>query len=207
MNMLLDVAPDHWAKAQLSELCELIPGAVTSESPNGSVPVVKPRNLASGKITGRTDLMEAAEAAGRPRYRIKSGDLLCTRTGTIGKTGLAEAAEEGWIFGSGIICIRLRRAAGIAPEFLSAYFMHPAVSDWISRQSRGTSIPHISAKVLGALPVSVPPLDVQQSIAHAIGTLNDSIEAHQRICETTAEIRDTVLPLLMSGELSPDALE
>ena len=51
------------------------------------------------------------------------------------------------------------------------------------------------------MPISLPPLSVQRAIGHALVTLNDSIEAHQRICETTAELRDALLPLLLSGEL------
>lgn len=69
------------------------------------------------------------------------------------------------------------------------------------RNARGTSIPNINSRVLGTLPVSLPPQSAQRAIGQALATLNDSIEAHQRICETTAEIRDALLPLLLSGEL------
>jgi restriction endonuclease S subunit len=201
MSVLVGSTPANWAEAQLADICDLIPGAPTRDDPNGSVPVLKPKNLVSGKLTGPTDKMDAAEAEQHPRYRVRNGDLLCARTGTVGRVGLAKNNQAGWIFGSGLICIRINPSAPVDPQFLSFYFAHPAVSDWVTRHARGTSIPNISSRVLGALPVSLPPLSVQRAICHALVTLNDSIEAHQRICETAAELRDALLPLLLSGEL------
>jgi restriction endonuclease S subunit len=89
------------------------------------------------------------------------------------------------------------------PQFLSFYFTHPAVTEWIQRNAKGTSIPNISSQVLGTLQVWLPPLSTQQAIGAALGQLNDSIAAHQRISETTAELRDALLPLLMPGEFPP----
>lgn len=201
MSKLIGSTPADWADTRLADICELIPGAATKEDTDGSVPVVKPRNLISGRVTGPTDNMDATEAGMHPRYRIRSGDLLCSRTGTVGRTGLAREEQEGWIFGSGIICIRIRPSIPVDPQYLSLYFLHPAVGDWVVRQARGTTIPNISTKVLSTLPVSLPPLSAQLNIARALAILNDSIMAHQQICDTATDLRDAILPLLLSGEL------
>jgi restriction endonuclease S subunit len=201
MSALIGSTPVDWAEVELSDICELIPGAAIQEDPNGSVPVLKPKNLIDGRIAGPTDMMDATEAEQHPRYRVRSGDLLCARTGTVGKTGLAGDEQDQSIFGSGLICIRAKDASLIKPLFLGFYFMHPAVGDWITRQAGGTSIPNISSRVLGTLPVIIPPLSVQRAIGQALASLNDSIDAHRQICETTATLRDALLPLLLSGEL------
>ena len=52
------------------------------------------------------------------------------------------------------------------------------------------------------LPVSLPPLSTQRAISRMLDTLNEKIEAHRLICETTAELRDTLLPLLFSGQVT-----
>jgi restriction endonuclease S subunit len=201
MSTLVGPTPSQWSEVQLSDICDLIPGAPTHDDPGGSVPVLKPRNLTSGKLAGPTDFMNEAEAAQHLRYRIRTGDLLCARTGSVGRVGLATDEQAGWVFGSGLICIRVKPSSNVDPQYLAFYFAHPAVSDWIARNARGTSIPNISGRVLGTLPVSLPSQSAQRAIGQALATLNDSIEAHQRICETTAEIRDALLPLLLSGEL------
>jgi hypothetical protein len=202
MSTLVGRTPTNWAETRLTDICLLVPGAPTHDDPEGSVPVLKPRNLLRGRLFGKTDMVDADKARQNPRYHVQRGDLLCARTGTVGRVGLASEEQEGWLFGSGLICIRPRPNSQVDPQYLALYFAHQAVSDWIIRHAKGTSIPSISAKVLGTIPVSLPPLPVQLSIAVALTTLNESIEAHQRICETTAELRDAVLPLLMSGVLS-----
>jgi restriction endonuclease S subunit len=201
MSALVGSTPAEWGEVQLADICDLIPGAPTHDDPDGSVPILKPRNLMSGKLVGPTDTMNDAEAAQHLRYRVKAGDLLCARTGSVGRVGVAADEQAKWIFGSGLICIRVKSTSSVDPRYLALYFTHPAVSDWIARNARGTSIPNISSRVLGTLPVSLPPQAAQQAIGHTLTTLNESIEAHQRICETTMEIRDALLPLLLSGEL------
>jgi restriction endonuclease S subunit len=192
--------PAGWAEMSLRDICELVPGAPTHDEPDGPVPVLKPRNLIAGRLAGPTDRISAEEAAQRHRYQVRAGDILCARTGSIGKVGLADVEQEGWIFGTGLICVRPSQQAD--PQYLSLYLTHPAVADWIDRHARGTAIPSISSRVLGTLPVSFPSLSTQQAIGQAVKALNDKIEAHRQICETTAELRDALLPLLFSGQLS-----
>ncbi|MCW2936102.1 MAG: methylase [Actinomycetia bacterium] len=201
LNALIRPASADWPVVRLADLCDLVPGTPTHEAPNGSVPVLKPKNLSLGSLVGPTDMLSVEEAQRLTRYQVRSGDLLCTRTGTVGRVGLASQRQADWIFGTGLIRIRVKPHSPVDPLFLNFYFTHPAVADWIQGNARGTSIPNISGQVLGMLPVWLPPVSVQRAIGTAINKLNDSIEAHQRIIRTTAGLRDTLLPLLMPGEL------
>jgi type I restriction enzyme M protein len=199
MNGLFSTAAG-WEEASLAHICDLVPGAPTRDEPDGPVPVLKPRNLVGGRLVGPTDRTTAEEAVQRHRYQVRVGDILCTRTGSIGKVGLVEVEQEGWIFGTGLICVRPSQQ--VDPDYLNLYLTHPAVVDWIIRHARGTAIPSISSRVLGTLPVSLPSLSAQQAIGQAVRVLNDKIEAHQQICDITAELRDALFPLLLSGQLS-----
>ena len=201
LNELISSASANRPASQLSDLCQLVPGTPTHDAPDGSVPVLKPKNLALGRLTGPTDMLTTVEAQRLTRYQVRSGDLLCTRTGTVGRVGLASQEQDGWIFGTGLIRIRAKPQSLMDPLFLGFYFTHPAVVDWIKRNSRGTSIPNISTQVLGTLPVRLPPLSEQQAIGEAINKLNESIEAHQRVSETIVELRNALLPLLVAGEV------
>ncbi len=201
LNDLISSRSVHWPAVQLADLCPLVPGTPTHDAPNGPVPVLKPKNLVLGRLAGPTDMLTTQEAQRLLRYQVRAGDLLCTRTGTVGRVGLASQGEDGWIFGTGLIRIRAKPQSPIDPLFLNFYFTHPAVADWVQRNARGTSIPNISSQVLGTLPVWLPPLSDQRAIGAALNTFNESIEAHQRVSETTAGLRDALLPLLMSADL------
>lgn len=201
LHELISASSANWPVAQLSEFCQLVPGTPTHDAPDGSVPVLKPKNLVLGRLTGPTDMLTTVEAQRLTRYRVRSGDLLFTRTGTVGRVGVANQGQDGWIFGTGLIRIRAESQDLVDPLFLGFYFTHPVIIDWIKRNSRGTSIPNISSQVLGTLPVWLPPLSDQQAIGVAINKLNESIEAHQRISDTVGELRNALLPLLMPKEL------
>ena len=97
MSTLIGSMPTGWTEARLRDICTLIPGAATHDDPDGLVPVLKPRNLVAGRLVGPTDRMSAQEAAQRPRYQVQSGDILCARTGSIGRVGLATADQKGWV--------------------------------------------------------------------------------------------------------------
>lgn len=201
MKGLIGAIPPAWVTTRLSDICTLIPGAPTLDDPHGTVPVLKPKNVTAGKLSGPVDRISTDEAARRRRYQVQSGDILCVRTGSVGRVGLVAAEQEGWIFGTGLIC--LRPSQQVDQQFLCFYLTHPAVIDWFARHAQGaTAIHSISAKALGTLPVSLPELATQQDISRALATLNDKIDAHQLICQTTAELRDALLPLLLAGQLS-----
>ena len=74
MSALLGPVPTSWTETRLADICTLIPGATTHDDPDGSVPVLKPRNLRAGRLVGPTDRMSADEAAQRrslsgPKWR------------------------------------------------------------------------------------------------------------------------------------------
>jgi restriction endonuclease S subunit len=79
--------------------------------------------------------------------------------------------------------------------------MSPAITDWVIRNSRGTSIPSISAKVLATLPLNLPPLWVQRTIAEMIDNFTENAAAHERAYQAATEMRDSLLPILFSGKI------
>jgi restriction endonuclease S subunit len=197
----LIVAPEDWPEFRLSDVALLIPGAPTHDDPVGTTPVLKPKNIVAGQLSGETDRVDDNIAEHKERYQVHDGDVLCTRTGSIGRVGLVTKAHVGSIFGSGLICIR--PSSDLDSRFLVFYFSHPAVVDWLSRNAKGTAVPSISRNMLNSLPISLPSLATQRSIGQTLSALNEKIEAHHHICETTASIRDALLPLLFSGSLAP----
>ncbi|GAA3418388.1 restriction endonuclease subunit S [Streptosporangium vulgare] len=197
VSSLIGELPDGWTEVRLEEICELKAGVSTPADSGGPVAVMKPRNIADDRFTGIPDGIGEEAAAKLPSYRLMAGDVVCVRTGGIGKHALVTAEQEGWVIGTGII--RLRPGPWVDPPYLSHYLSHPSVQNWFARNGSGTAVPNISTRVLGALPVVLAPLPVQHSIGKTLGALNEKIATHERICRTTAQLRDTLLPLLMSG--------
>ncbi|MFC4529674.1 restriction endonuclease subunit S [Sphaerisporangium dianthi] len=202
---LVGELPDGWTEIPLADVCVLRAGPSTPPDSGGSVAIVKPRNLADGRITGAVDRMTEQAAARLSAYRLAPGDVICVRTGALGRNALVTDEHEGSVFGSGVI--RLRPDDRVDPRYLNHYLSHPAVRGWLARNSSGTAVPSISTRSMGVLPVALAPLDTQRRIGDALGALDDKIAVHERIRQATLELRDTLLPLLMSGVGEPGAVE
>ena len=110
-------------------------------------------------------------------YRLRQGDIICVRSGTLGRRGLVRDAEDGWLLGPS--CMRLRPdSSEVVPEYLVHYLNSPEVHMWITSESRGsTAIPHISAATLRGLLIPLPSVTVQRDIAATMDSINVHIQA------------------------------
>lgn len=202
MDSLIGVIPEDWAERRLDELCEILAGpssaqARLKERGATDVPVVAPRDLRHNRIADDCASGVAPETAHElSRYRLLPNDIVCARTGHLGRQALVTAKQRDWLIDSA--CLRLRVRQMISAPYLVYYLGHPAVCDWIVRNVGGAVVPSLSTKMLGSLPVVVPPAAVQAGAADILGALDDKIIIHELISRTTAALRDAVLPRLLT---------
>lgn len=62
-------------------------------------------------------------------------------------------SQRGWLISSA--CLRLRVREMVSAPYLVYYLGHPAVRDWIVRNTSGAVIPSLSTSMLGSLPVVI----------------------------------------------------
>lgn len=203
MDSLIGVVPDGWKEYPLKEVCDILPGPsvkqlVPAEDGFPELPVVTPKDLQHNRVAKYCATHVAEETARRlSRYRLQTGDIVCARTGHLGRQGLVSAGQAAWLMGSG--CLRLRTHRIISASYLVYYLAHPAVRDWIVRNAGSSVIPTLSTKMIGSLPVVVPPAAVQAETADILSALDDKILIHDQISRTTAVMRDAILLRLLTG--------
>ncbi len=101
------------------------------------------------------------------RYKLKKGDILFGRKGSIDRRAIVQEQEEGWLEGSD--CIRLRFLNdGFSPNFISYVLGSAAFKDWIMRHAGGATMPSLNQSILRLLPLPLPPLPEQQAIARIL---------------------------------------
>lgn len=203
MDSLIGVVPDGWIDHRLDEVCEVLAGpsiAQTSLTERGwaDVPVVTPRDLQHNRIVADCATAVKPDTAYElTRYRLLLDDIVCARTGHLGRQAWVNEEQQDWLISSA--CLRLRRREMINTRYLVYYLGHPAVRDWIVRNAGGAVIPTLSTELLGSLPVVVPPPAVQNYIANILGALDDKVIVYEQISQTTASLRDAVLLRLFTG--------
>ncbi len=196
-----DAAHDRWEPVPLGEACDVLAGPGTvdrGERRPSWVPIVLPRNIKHNRIiVDELDAVEPKSASKLSRYRLAAGDIVCTRTGTLGRYGLVQPEQAHWLLGPG--CMRLRPTERVDSEYLTYYLNSPVAYAWLMGNATGSAIQYISTKTLGRMPLALPPLSVQREVGTILGALDSEIVIQSQVGGVTQALRDLLLPLLMTG--------
>jgi hypothetical protein len=167
------------------------------------IPFVTPRNIGDNRLVGEFDEVNPQFAAAKlARYRLKPGDVICTRIGAAVRAGRVSPEQAGWLVGPG--CLRLRPAEQVDPGYLTYYLSSPGALQWLDRHAiAGTAIMHISAGRLVQMLLLLPPLSMQRVISELLGALDEELAIEDQISASTRQLRDLWLSRLMSADHIP----
>ncbi|MFD9814207.1 N-6 DNA methylase [Streptomyces sp. NPDC059080] len=203
--------PPGWHQGRLGELAEITVGPGGSRRDKGDdavrgIPMVRPAAVRGHRILhDGVTWVTGGEAQAMTRYQLRAGDLVMTRTGTLGRCALVTEAEEGWLFGTHLV--RIRPSQHLYADYLLGFLERPETQNWISRRARGTAVLSISSKDLYDLPVPLPPVAEQRKIGRVLNTLDEQRQTHTELIAALDVYRAELADLLMSGRVLPPAGE
>jgi type I restriction enzyme, S subunit len=189
---------DHWVDTTLGAIADkegygLVDGPFGSNLPASDyvvagIPVIRGSNLALG--TCRFDdsdfVFVSPETAQRLcRSLCYSGDIVFTKKGTLGQTGLVphHPQYQKFLLSSNQMKLTVDRELA-DPLFTYYYVSSPKTREKIIQDSEATGVPKTNVAYLRTFPIQLPPLPEQQAIAWILGTLDDKIELNRRMNET-----------------------
>lgn len=129
-----------------------------------SIGYVRIKDLNQGKVGRTSSWLRPELASGEQRWALLPGDVLVSKSGTIGKAALVRNGAVGAIAANGLYVLRADQER-LDAGFLLAYLASPVCQNWLSAQSRGTVIQHLNRTVLDELPIPLPPLSMQARAA------------------------------------------
>jgi type I restriction enzyme S subunit len=210
-----ELLPPGWSRVLLRDLCASLSAGPATRAEDkghfgtdGGTPVVLPRDLGGRRIVPE----EAAAVPAIPwdrartlaKYQLAEGDILITRTGTVGRCALVTGEHAGWLFHPNLVRLRLPGKVTVPPAYLAAFLSSTAAQEWIRTRTAGSVIPSLSIRTLGELPVALPPAAEQAAIGATLAALDDKIQAHTEIARATRAYRGVLADALMSGVLPPE---
>ncbi len=111
------------------------------------------------------------------RYRVRKGDLLFSRSASVGRAGLVSESLEGSVINYHLM--RLRLESAIIDPRLFIYYVRGSsvVSAYLREVNHGATRDGINTTDLLGMPVAVPPRDAQDRIVGRIEELFSDLEA------------------------------
>ena len=162
--------PAHWEVIQLRYLSEDVQTGPfgsqlhASDYIAGGVPVVNPSQIAHGQIVSDERISVSEETAERlSSYRLGFGDVVFARRGEMGRCGIVNASQQGWLCGTGSLRVRLNRE-WIDPHYVVWIFSDAGAADVLSHESVGSTMNNLNEEILGMTRIPMPPNKEQRAI-------------------------------------------
>ena len=166
------------------------------------IPSIMPSDLRDNRIDPSSIARIREEDAQRLNvYRVQTGDVVYSRRGDVERRSLIRQSENGWLCGTG--CLRVRFGSkGLNPFFGASYLGTTESRAWVVRHAVGATMPNLNTSILGALPLVVPPGELQSRFAEIVSSWDERGTIALEQSFTIMALRNMLLPMLLSGKLS-----
>ncbi len=192
--------PADWQVVSLGEICDPPKYGVGLRA--CPFDPILPRYVRITDITGdgrlRTEGIRSVKISNDSEHKLRMGDLLFARSGSVGRTYLYQS-EDGHCVYAGYL-IRFRPNPEIAlPEFVSLYTHSSYYRRWIASMKRVGAQPNINASEYSTLPIPLPTLPEQQIITSVIGTILESLVWMKQEQNAIISLKTSLLNQLLPG--------
>lgn len=188
---------DEWQEVLLEELAAptrnaLVGGPfgsdlVSADYSKDGVPVIRGQNLADRRwVGGEFVFVPEAKADKLSANTAGPLDIVFTQRGANHYRQVAvvpDNADRRFVISQSQMKLTIDRSKADS-LFVYYAFRSPEQQDYMRRHAIQTGVPHTNLSILRRVPLCVPSLHTQRSIAHILGTLDDKIELNRRMSET-----------------------
>jgi type I restriction enzyme S subunit len=155
----------------------------------------------------KLDYMPTAKVSTFDRYRIRTGDILFTRSGTVGRSAVAMSHQDGWLMTFHLLRVRCDHSV-CTPAYLQMVFQG---ASHVRRQTREASIGSTRAgfntRLLADLDIPLPPLAEQEQIVALVEERLSQIDSAEKTIDAelirSKRLRQSILKQAFEGKLVP----
>lgn len=208
--------PEGWVWATVREIGTEMEQAVkcgpfgsqlpSREFQDRGVPILAIGNVQwAGLRPDAQDFVSEEKAAELQEYLLRTGDVVFTRSGTVGRSIVIPPEADGWLMSYHLLRVRVNPAV-CHPQYLYLVFRgSEEVLGQVTETARGATRPGFNIRSLTALPVPLAPVAEQMRIIAKVSSVLaevDAIEVAAALAHRRAEqVDDAVLARAFRGEL------
>lgn len=196
------VIPAGWSRAPLSTWADALSGGTPSKSNaslwDGELPWISPKVMTEIHADSADAFVTRSAIGNGTRLVSKGATLVMVRGMGLHQRVRVSQARREVTFNQDVKALVPR---DIEPSLL-LFAMLDAQADLLGRvESSGHGTGVLPTDILLAHPIAMPPRDVQREMVKPFDLINDRIAVAREESRTLAELRDLLLPRLLSGEL------
>jgi len=201
--------PSGWKVMELGMVSIFLNGYAfkSSDWQENGVPVVKIGSVRPGFVdVDNVSFVSDEIAASKNRYRLSPGDILIGMTGYVGEVGLVPISESLPLLNQRVGKVAPISDAIVSRSFLYNWMRTPTFKDSVEVLSHGSAQANVSSDSIQSIPHAIPSSDIERAFASICEPILDRLLEGHREQKILANIRDALLPKLISGEIRiPDA--
>lgn len=171
---------------KLREISELKTGPFgtqfsAKEYVSEGIPVINVKNIGYGNIISEgLDYVGNSTLERLSEHKLKTGDIVLGRKGSVDRHCLITKEQDGWMQGSDCIRVRLTDAS-VYSNFISYYLLTDAVKTKINNSAVGSTMASLNTDILGDVDINLPGYEEQYKIASVLSTIDQKIEKNKEI--------------------------
>lgn len=196
--------PKGWRVLPLPEVMTFRegPGIMAKDFHETGVPLLRLAGLKGGiSLLAGCNYLDPVKVAEKwEHFRLLRGDVLLSTSASLGRVAEVDDEAVGAVPYTGIIAFRPVGAV-TQKDFIRHYLASPAFQREIEAIGVGSVLRHFGPTHLKRLQVPAPPIGVQDQFGSLVSPMTDAIRRRVHESVTLTQLRDTLLPKLISGEL------
>ncbi|MGB1290733.1 MAG: restriction endonuclease subunit S [Pseudoalteromonas sp.] len=198
--------PKGWENGTLSSVAEAISGYAfkSKDFTDEGESVIKIKNIKADRTVDLNDVQKVPKtiADEASKFYLEDGDLIMAMTGaTVGKFGVVVSHNSERLLLNQRVC-KLSMSDVSSNAFLYIFLSKPGVEEGILSAAQGSAQPNISAKEILMTSLLVPSKELIIEFSHIYQPFLEKIIAARKQSKELEKLRDTLLPKLISGELT-----
>lgn len=192
----LGPVPEGWPVGKLGDQCEINRHSVRAGQIKGEIEYIDIASVTVGRCS-EVQRIDFNEAPSRARRRVRHGDTIwsCVRPNRRSYMFM-HTPPENRIVSTGFAVLSPKQ---FGPSYVYELTTRPDFVDYLVSNADGSAYPAVRADDFAAADVLVPPSPVIEAFEAVTMPLRDLVAAADRESTNLAQLRDYLLPKLLSG--------
>jgi len=203
----LGMIPKGWRVGQIKDICKFengFPFKSDTYTTNGVYKVVTIKNVQDGYLdTEGANLISDIPNRMPDFCRLNTGEVLLSLTGNVGRCSLVN--EDNLLLNQRVAKIKPHVESDLG--YIYTLFRMPDFKERLISIARGTAQANLSPVETSKLSIVIPPTEIMKRYSVLSTYTYNKIICCMKESRLLAELRDTLLPKLMSGELKVNEIE